>query len=181
MAWVEQRGTSYRVRYRRDDGTVATDSAHPTKSAARARAADMTTDQRRDQFIDPAAGKITLGEWASIWADAHDVSAGTWAKYQSYLTNHILPRFADTPLTAITRMSVKAWLKQLRHGRRPATVAGIVGLLSTILGEAVEDRRLTTNPCRSLRLAARDQPERPRATPAEVLAIAERAPSPTSP
>ena len=37
MAWIERRATSYRVRYRLVDGTVGTDSSHPTRGAAELR------------------------------------------------------------------------------------------------------------------------------------------------
>ena len=34
MAWIEHRGSRYRVRYWLPDGTVGTDSSHPTRAAA---------------------------------------------------------------------------------------------------------------------------------------------------
>jgi hypothetical protein len=37
MAWVEQRGTRWRVRFRTADGTVGTDSSHATFTAAELR------------------------------------------------------------------------------------------------------------------------------------------------
>src|SRR4051812_38949885 len=111
MAWVEKRGDGFRVRYRRADGTVGTDSTHPTKTAARTRANAVETEQQQDAYIDPSSGKITLREWADLWLDAHDVSKGTSAKYQTYLKTHILPSFGDTPINALTRMMVKVWVK----------------------------------------------------------------------
>jgi integrase len=174
MAWVEKRGNLFRVRYRLPDGTVATDSSHPTKTAAKARAADVGTDQRRDVFISPEDGKITLGEWVEIWTEAHDVGKATWAKYRSHLDIHILPQFGETPIAAISRMAVKSWVRDLGRRRAPATVADVLGLLSMLLGEAVEERRIPANPCRRVRSAAPPRPERPWATAAQVLAIANR-------
>jgi integrase len=174
MAWVEKRGDTYRVRYRLPDGTVATDSTHPTKTAAKARAAEVETDQRRDVFINPHNGKITFKEWANTWTDAHDVTKVTWAKYRSHLDVHILPRFGDLPLNTISRMTVKAWVKELSSRRSAATVNDVLGLLSMILGDAVEDRRIPTNPCRRLRAATPPRPEPPWATAEQVLAIAGR-------
>jgi integrase len=178
MAWVEKRGSQYRVRYRQPDGTVATDSSHPTKTAAKARAADIDTDQRRDVFINPDDAKITLSEWVPIWTDAHDVGKATWARYRSHLDLYILPRFGDTPLSAISRMAIKTWVKDLNRRRASATVASILGLLSMLLGEAVEERRIPINPCRRLRGATPPRPERPWATPTQVLTIANRATPP---
>jgi integrase len=172
MAWVEKRGDGYRVRYRLPDGRVGTDSTHPTQKAARTRANAVDTDQQRDVFIDPSDGKITLREWAEIWLDAHDVSRATEAKYQTYLKVHILPRFGEIQLSGITRMAVKSWIKELSQRRAPATVTDILALLSMLMGEAVEERRIVLNPCRRLRPAPVAKPERPWATAAQVLAIA---------
>jgi integrase len=178
MAWVEKRGNLFRVRCRLPNGTVATDSSHPTKTAAKTRAADLDTDQRRDVFINPGDGKITLHEWVTIWTDAHDVGRATWARYRSHLDLHILPRFGDTPLAEINRMAVKTWVKDLNRRRAPATVANILTLFSSILNEAVEDRRIPANPCRRLRGATPPRPERPWATAAQVHTMAQRATAP---
>jgi len=172
MAWVEKRGDGFRVRYRRANGTVGTDSTHPTKTAARTRANAVETEQQQDVYIDPSSGKIALREWADLWLAAHNVSKGTAAKYQTYLKTHILPRFGDTSLNAITRMMVKTWVKELSQRRAAATVTDILSVLSMLLGEAVEERRIVVNPCRRLRPGPSHKPERPWATPAQVVAIA---------
>ena len=53
VAWIEQRGTRYRVRYRSADGTVGTDSAHPTRAAALIRCKQVDIDQATDTYLDP--------------------------------------------------------------------------------------------------------------------------------
>jgi integrase len=174
MAWVEKRGDMWRVRFRNPDGGVGTDSSHPTKTAATARANAIETDQHRDVFISPDQGKITLAAWVEEWLDAHDVSATTFERYRSHLDVHILPRFGDTPLNGITRMAVKRWVKELGRTRADSTVGSILTLLSMIMGEAVEERRIALNPCRKLRGASPHRPERPWATAAQVNEIADR-------
>jgi hypothetical protein len=75
-----------------------------------------------------------------------DVSASTIRARRSHLDSH-LPRFGDTPLNSITRMAIKRWVKDLnRSSRADSTVASILSLLSMIIGEAVEERRIATNP-----------------------------------
>jgi hypothetical protein len=57
MAWVEQCGTrSWRVRYRRDDGTIGAIHGFATKTAATTHANTLESEQREGRFIDPAAG-----------------------------------------------------------------------------------------------------------------------------
>jgi integrase len=102
------------------------------------------------------------------------VRAGTWAKYQSHLRQHILSRFADTALADINRIAVKAWVKALRRKLAEPTVADVASLLSTILGDAVEEGMIGASPCRKLRTHSGDQSERPHASPVQVLRIAER-------
>jgi hypothetical protein len=143
MAWIEKRGTRYRVRQRMPDGTVTTDSIHPTKKDAELRAKQVDLDnQAVDTYIDPRAGRITLAEWVAIWQPGHQAGPNKWAAYHSHLRNHILPEYADTPITAIKRQALKVFIKNLKLHLADSSVASIMSLLSLLLREAVNDGRL---------------------------------------
>jgi hypothetical protein len=114
MAWIEQRGTRWRVRFRMPDGSVGTDSAHPTKATAEIRRMQVDIDQACDTYLDPAAGRITLAEWVAIWKDTHVAGPAKSAAYESHLRIHILPRFGRVPLTQINRHAVKVFIKHLK-------------------------------------------------------------------
>ncbi|MFF5100021.1 MULTISPECIES: site-specific integrase [Actinosynnema] len=175
MAWVEKHGGGYRVRYRHPAGGIATEVGFVDRTEAADRALEIGLDLRKGK--PPVAAPkedLLLADWVERWVDAHDVGATTWAKYRSHLRNHILPRFGGTPLREISRMTVKAWVKQLRRGLAERTVADIVTLLSMVLGEAVEEDLIGRNPCQRLRVNAGDWEERPHASPQQVLAIAGR-------
>jgi Phage integrase, N-terminal SAM-like domain len=159
MAWAEKRGGRYRVRYRLPDGSLFTEGGFTSRADAEARAADVESDQRRELFVDPRLAQTTVGEWVKTWSHAHDVSTITRNTYDSHLRNHILPRFADTPLGEVQRMAVKAWVKTLRATLAEKSVADVVGLLSMILGEAVDDGLLGANPCRKLRINTAHRPD----------------------
>lgn len=174
MAWVEKHGDGFRVRYRLPDGALYSETGFPTRDAAENRAADVESDQRRDQFADPRLARTTVGDWVQQWSDAHDVSAGTWAKYDSHLRNHILPRFAEAALGDVKRIVVKGWVKTLRRSLAESSVGDVVTLLSMILGEAVEEELIGSNPCLRLRVNVGDRPERPHASPDEIDALAAR-------
>ena len=174
MAWAEKRGRSWRVRYQRDDGTLGSENGFPTRSVAVARAEEIDADQRRDTFIDPRAGRITLAEWVAVWREGLAAGPMTRATYESHLRTHILPRFGGVPLNGITRMAVKTWANQLRTSKAQRTVVDVVRLLSMLLNEAVDEQLIAINPCRRLRLDKNTAPERPTATAEQVLAIAER-------
>ncbi|MEU1840284.1 hypothetical protein [Micromonospora chersina] len=57
MAWVEKRGTKFRVRLRMPDGTVTTDSTHERRADATIRAKEIDVEVARDTFIDPRGGR----------------------------------------------------------------------------------------------------------------------------
>lgn len=174
MAWVEKHGSGFRVRYRLPDGELTSETGFATRDAASERALDIEAEQRVGVFTDPRLGQTLVREWVARWTEAHDVGRGTWAKYDSHLRNHILPRFGEMGLGEITRMMVKAWAKSLRRTLAPATVVDVVSLLSMVLGEAVEENLIGSNPCRRLRLVGAEFVKRPHASPEQVLALAAR-------
>jgi integrase len=178
MAWVENRGDGFRVRYRLPDGTLHTESGFPTQEGAENRAADIESDQRRDRFVDPRLAQTTIDEWIRMWSDAHHVSEGTWIKYDSHIRCHILPRWTGTALGDIQRIVVKGWVnKTLRPNLASKTIQDIMVLFSMILGEAVDEGLIGANPCRKLRLHFDSSPERPHASGDDVDAIAGRMPA----
>src|SRR5882672_1440463 len=124
MAWVEQRAGVFRVRLRLPDGTVVTDSAHPTKPAAQIRAKEIDVELAKETFLDPREGKIPLRDWVAIWEQTHEAGRATWSAYRSHLRQHILPRLGHVPLTAIRRQHVKALVIDLKtrlHARPPTS------------------------------------------------------------
>lgn len=174
MAWVEKRGSKYRIRYRLADGTLTSEVGFTTRAEAAARANAVESEQRAGSFVDPRLAQTRVGEWVRQWTDAHDVSAGTWAKYDAHLRNHILPRFGELCLGEVNRMAVKAWVKQLRRSLAERTVGDVVALLSMILGEAVDEGLIGMNPCRRLRVNAGGDEERPHASAEQVRALTDR-------
>jgi hypothetical protein len=141
MAWVEQRGTRYRVRMRMPDGSVGTDSSHPTRAAAEIRCKQVDVEQALDTYIDPARGRITLAEWVAIWETGHLAGPAKWAAYRSHLRIHILPAFGDTPLNQITRHAVKLFVKQLKRRLADSSASSVMTVFGLLMREAVADRR----------------------------------------
>jgi integrase len=174
MAWVEQRAGLFRVRLRLPDGTVVTDSAHPTKPAAQIRAKEIDVELAKETFLDPRDGKIPLREWVDIWQHTHQAGPATWSAYRSHLRLHILPRLGHLPLTSIRRQHIKALVIDLKTKLAPRSAADVLMVLSMVLREAVEDRRIPFNPARGVKVAIGHRPERPHATPKQVAEIIAR-------
>jgi integrase len=182
MAWVEKIGArSWRVRYPRTAGGYGSVAGFGTVTAARAYAADVDTDRRRGTWLDPAGGKTTLAAWVARWVTTVDVQRRTEENYRSLLRNHILPRWAHTPLGEITTLDVTVWFKDLRRRLAPATVASIRSLLSMILSDAVKQRLIPVTPVHPHRRRGRRvdhapcRAERVFAMPEQVLRIAAQA------
>jgi integrase len=165
MAWVEQRGARWRVRYRTADGTVGTDSSHHTLRGAELRSKQVDIDQAYDAYLDA---------WVAIWEPGDQAGDAKWATYHSYLRNHILPRFGDTPLSKITRQDAKIFVKELKLRLAERTVTDVMSLLSLLLREAVADRRIGFNPCQGVRVATGHRIERTPATTDQINRIAQR-------
>jgi integrase len=174
MAWVEQRGARWRVRFRNADAPVGTDSSHATFRAADLRCKQVDIDQAYDTYLDPNSGRITLTEWVAIWEPGHEAGTAKWATYHSYLRNHILPRFGDTPLNKITRQAAKVFVKDLKQHLAERTVTDVMSLLGLLLREAVADRRIGFNPCHGIRVATGHRIERTPATADQINRIVER-------
>lgn len=102
---------------------------------------------------DRRAKVLTLGAYADAWLAGRKVKGRPLAvrtrdHYRALLDDHILPTFADMPLTSITPEQVDHWYELCAVGR-PTTQAHAYSLLRTILGTAV-DRGLikTANPAK---------------------------------
>jgi integrase len=157
MAWVERVSeNSWRVRFRREDGTIGNITGFTAEDAAGNYALDMESDKRKGSWIDPTAGQTTINEFTPDWLDALDVDQRTEDNYRSILRNHIRPRWGEIGLADISNLKVQAWKKQLRAtGLAKVTVDGIVKLLSLILSDAADEKLIGANPIRGVRRRGR--------------------------
>jgi integrase len=180
MAFVEKSGKkTWRVRFPKDDGGFGTISGFTSKAAAENKASEIEADQRRGQFLDPDGGKLTVAEWSIAWFDAIDVAATTEAQYRSLTKNHILARWGDTRIEAISGLAVHTWAKKLRaEGYALATVTTITKVMSMMLADAADERLIPANPIQPRRRGRRrhePRTERVWATPEQVLHVAAQA------
>lgn len=99
--------------------------------------------QRAQVARDP---KGTFGPFAERWLRNRDLKPRTREHYRALLDHHLLPTFGEVPLKGITPEAVGDWWADLDK-TRPTLRAHSYSLLRTILGSAVQDRRLDANPC----------------------------------
>ncbi|MFJ7218876.1 tyrosine-type recombinase/integrase [Amycolatopsis sp. NPDC098790] len=128
--------------------------------------------------IDPADSVITVAQWVARWF--RSLEPWTIESYQSRLRCHILPKFGDTSLGAITALGVTEWARELeRAGYAPSTVSSQLNLLSMLLTDAADEQLIPFNPVgrrrRRVRRSRRAVPERIWATPEQAVRIAKQA------
>ncbi|MFF1679064.1 LacI family DNA-binding transcriptional regulator [Streptomyces sp. NPDC058256] len=189
MGFAEDRGTYWRGRYKISTGkygTVADESGDTirfrTKREAKQAADAEEAKVRNGGWKDPAAGKVTFGEYASRWYAAQDLAASTMQNYRRHLEEHLLPEFEDRPLASIERTEVDAWEKREKSLYAVSSVKTWRGTLHLVLEDAVDDELISSNPATKRRGRgkragrSRDRgPEKVVTDPLGILLIAERA------
>lgn len=133
--------------------------------------------QLTGSYVDPAAGRVTVGLWATRWLAAQSqLKPSTAARYQGIVNRHVQPRWGDVPLSGVSHADVAAWIAQLSaSGLAGATVRYIHQVFSLILALAVKDGRLARNPATGVRLPKVAHPEKRYLSHEQVAALADAA------
>jgi integrase len=128
------------------------------------------------EFIDPRRGQMLLRDYIEQeWWPRRDYDNPTTEKtVRGRVMNHIVPHLGDYQLNAIKTPQLADWLKALKKSVGPGTANEAWGYLSSIFQSAIDDERVTRNPCKkqtTLRVPAKP-PAKARAWPKErVLAV----------
>ena len=157
------KGLRYRVRW--------TDAAGKEKSKSFPDGQKGIADQFRTQtdnalltgeYLDPGAGRVTLAEYAAAWLARQHMGRSSREATERRLRLHVLPDLGSRPLAQLSGEVIKTWLASLDAA--PRSKQTLLGLLSAILGEAVDDGRISRNPC-GLRSVKAPRDDRPRIVP----------------
>jgi hypothetical protein len=110
-------GPRYDVRFRDPTGRQRKKSFRTKKEAERF-AASAVASMWSGQWVDPAAGRVTLGDYAATWMSSRQLRPRTRELYDSQLRLHILPHLGGIPLSRITPPEVRSWdtILQRRSG-----------------------------------------------------------------
>lgn len=151
---------SWIVRYRDNAGKQRKKSFTRKSEAERWRTL-TEADIHRGNYLDPVRGKITVSDYADIWAAGlTHLKESTSNRYRGILLTHIRPVWGSWQLTKITTNDINSWITTLMSdGLRPASVRQTHRVLSLILDSAVNDERLARNPAKgaSLPRTVRDE------------------------
>lgn len=170
MASIDKRGNRWRVRYRSPDGQQRNKTFERKVDAV---AFANTTEAKKLQgdWIDPAAGKITFGEYAKAWQAVQVHRPSTAQQVDGYLRNHLLPMLGNKPMAAIRPTMVQAWVRDRADEIGPATLETVYKYLTAIMRAAVADRVIPRTPLDGVKLPKRAPVEVIPPTVEEVKAI----------
>ena len=87
----------------------------------------------------------TFGPYSEDWLAHRDLAASTQHNYAQLLKHHLLPTFADVPLTEIDRPAVASWYRSIAPDR-PHARKHAYDLLRNILNAALDDELIDRNP-----------------------------------
>jgi integrase len=157
MASIEKRmragKVTYSVRYRDPAGHSR------RKVFARKRDAEdwliATEDaKRRGAYVDPAAGRDRLGEWAERWyATTAALRPTTRRDYRVLLDRQVLPAFATARLADLDALAVREWLAGLVGAGLSAKRARKAHqVLAQVLDAAVDGGKLARNVAAGVKL-----------------------------
>jgi hypothetical protein len=107
------------------------------------------TSKLKGAYIDPKAGRTTVGEYYRTWLVRQSWRNSSRLSVTSLFENHVLPGLGGHPLNALTRGAVETWAARLPLSGQ--TVAQACRYLSTMLDAAVDDGLIASNPTRRAR------------------------------
>jgi integrase len=139
----------WEVRYRDPAGTQRKERFDSSRDA-NAFHDKVRTQVRDNTYIDPAAGKVTFGQFAQEWAktrDWKDTSRQGWASISKRLDPHLGSR----PLFTIDRLCLEAVQQQLGRRYARSTVTLTMSLTKSIMRAAYVNGRIPTDPTLGLK------------------------------
>jgi integrase len=106
----------------------------------------------RGQYVDPAHGRRTFGEYANEWIAMQVFRDQTRERVESNVRVHMLPTFKSRQLASIRPSDVQTWVRGLSETHAPNSVRIIYRQLASIFRAAVNDGLLASSPCRGVKL-----------------------------
>lgn len=134
----------WQVRYRAPDGRQHA-KTFVRKVDAQRFANTVEADLARGEYVDPATGKTTFGEYADRWqATRGDLARSSRDRDDSYLRSMILPKFGDRAVASVRPSEIGEWIATL--DRAPSTRATALRIMSNVLDLARLDGAFKVNP-----------------------------------
>lgn len=154
-------GRRYRVRYRTPDRRQTDKRGFKTKRAAEEFAATVEVEKLTGEYVDPKAGRITVGALSEQWIKGKvNLKKSSLARYRHTLDQQVLPEWENTRVDQLTTAGIQRWIAELvAEDLSPSTVRKAHHALSMICKMAIRDRRIVRNPCDGVDLPRLPKPD----------------------
>ena len=171
------RGKRWRIRWVDPATGRKREELYEKKCEAERAAAERAASIVTGQYVDPKAGRVTLRQYAAQWESTNVGSAAQARITDNALRVHVLPVLGDRPLATIRRSDVQGMVKGLVDKLAPNTIRAVYDVLGRVLAAAVDDRLITSTPCRKIALPAVPDVEVVPPTVEHVRALADAVPA----
>ncbi len=158
----KQRNGRWQARYKGPDGR---ERQGPTTFATKTDAArwldGVGSDMQRGSWSDPKDQAVTLGTYAADWLKQRRLAPRTAELYSDLLRLHLVPQLGCMPIGKITPADVRRWHSGRLDSTGRTRTRQSYALLRSVLGTAVRDGLLPSNPCAIVGAGQNTNPERP--------------------
>lgn len=149
--YATAKGHAWRVQYRSPDGKSRTKQGFRTKAEAQAWADKNAVAVREHDWIDPSAGKVTVGVLMPAWeATLTHLKPKTRHEALGMWRRCVEPAWSDRQVASIKTSEVQAWVSGI--DKSASYVRQVHAVLAQILDLAVQDKALRANPARGVKL-----------------------------
>lgn len=140
-------GRRYVVNYREPDGRQRRKTFH-RKTDADTFASTIEADKARGSYVDPDAGRMTFKRYATDWLSAQTFDETSREIVERQLRLHAFPALGSEQLRKIQPSTIQGWLRGLDVASTSYKKM-IFGHVSSVFRAAVDDERITKNPCKA--------------------------------
>lgn len=151
MAWIRQ------LPSKRWAATVYTPDGRKVqtfdlKGSAEKWAGDLEYDIRHQDYLDPNAGRDTVGEcWTELIATRR-LEKASKKRDASHWKVHVAPRWSRTQVKGVLKPTVQQWVDEMEaDGVGANTIVGSLKVLKAVMEHAVDTRRIRANPVRGVK------------------------------
>lgn len=146
---VEARGPErFRARMPDGHGGYITLGNFTTDEAASKALREAIVDVARGTFIAPASSDLTFAEFSARYLEsrADDLRQRSFENYKAAVRNHMIPKLGPKLLREIDTAEVRKWYRGMK-GAGPSARANAYRVLHVMMAEAVEQKKIASNPC----------------------------------
>jgi integrase len=154
----------YEVRWRTPEGKSRRKVVRGGPEQARRFARNIEASKDRGDYIDPRAGRATVGHWADKWIEAvrPTLKPKTAASYASLLRSRVLPSLEHHRVSKLKPSHVQHWIGKLQlESLSPSRIRQAYVVLSQVLDMAVRDGAVARNAALGVKLPKLERRESP--------------------